>query len=506
MKELNLEQLDDIDITDMKNKQKSLFKNCIFNIIKTFSSLAFPIITFAYVARILGDIGIGRVNFAKSIVSYFSMIAMLGMNYYGTREAAKLRDDRIRFSGFVKEMLVINTCTTALAYLLLFLAIRFVPRLYDYKTLLLVYSVSIVLNGMGMEWLYQAVEEYNYIAIRSMVFQIIALVAMFFLIKDSGDDVTYATIMLFATSGSYVLNFVNARKYVAFGTKHHYNIKKHIKPILWLFAMVVSIELYTVLDSTMLGFLCGDAAVGRYTAAVKVNKMVNSMITSIGVVLIPRLAYYIKHRQNEIITGLVNKVYNYMFMLAIPAFLGLLCLSDEIIRLFSGSGFGTASHTMRILTPIVLIIPFSIITNMQIFIPMCKEKLILQSTMVGAVTNFLLNMLLIPRYAENGAAVATVIAEGIVTIVCLRNIGKFYDRKQIFNHYVQYWIAALPILLIVRLIDLIPIHYGIRMSISILVSAVCYFGILFLLGNSYFVELITVLCQKSHLPYKIRRK
>lgn len=118
---------EDLDFAAMK--QKSLVKNSLYNVIKTFSGLVFPLITFTYSARILGDVGIGKVNFTKSIVSYFTMIAMLGMNYYGTREAAKRRDDKEKLSRFVREMLVINGCTTLLAYLLLIAAMLTVPKL-----------------------------------------------------------------------------------------------------------------------------------------------------------------------------------------------------------------------------------------------------------------------------------------------------------------------------------------------------------------------------------------
>lgn len=484
--------------------KKSLVKNGIFNIIKTFSSIVFPVVTFAYASRILGDTGIGQVNFTKSIISYFTMIAMLGMKYYGTREGAKLRDDPVRFSRFSQEMLIINGCTTVFAYLLLILAMLTVPKLQGYKTLLLVNSLAILLQGMGMEWMYQAVEEYRYIALRSVLFQGISFVALFLFVRKPEDVVSYAVIHLLASSGSYVLNFINARKYIRFQRFDHYEIKKHLRPLLWLFAMAVSIELYTVLDSTMLGFLQGDAAVGRYTAAVKVNKMMNTLITAAGAVMIPRFSYYIHNKEHEKVKSLVASVYNFVFMLSIPIAIGLFLFSDEIILLFSGEGFASAGFTMRLLTPIVVIIPFSIVANLQIFVPMEREKLILQSTLAGAVTNFTFNMFLIPRFAENGAAAATVLAEFVVTAVCFWNIGKFYDRKAIFAKYAQYWIAAVPIPVVVFLTKCVPVHYVVRMCIAIPASAVCYFSVLWLLRNPYLLEGIKRIGAKSKLYSKKR--
>lgn len=135
-------------------KQKSLVNNIIFNFAKTLSSLVFPVITFAYCSRVLGADGIGKANFAKSVISYFTMVAMLGMNYYGTREAAKVRDDREKLSHFAQEMLVINGCSTVIAYLAFIASLFLVKKFQDYTLLLLVNSASIVLMGLGMEWLY----------------------------------------------------------------------------------------------------------------------------------------------------------------------------------------------------------------------------------------------------------------------------------------------------------------------------------------------------------------
>ena len=478
------------------NHNKSIPRNLVFNFIKTFSGLVFPVVTFTYAARILGDAGIGRVNFAKSIITYFSMLAMLGMNSYGTREAAKLRNDKEKLSKFVCEMLLINGCTTLIAYILLFVSICIVPKFSGYECLLWVCSFAILMQGMGMEWLYQALEEYQYIAVRSVVFQLIALVGLFVFVRQKDDVIAYAAVTVFASSGSYILNFVNARKFVAFRKLQGFHIREHLQPLLWLFAVAVSIELYTVLDSTMLGFIRGDASVGIYTAAVKVNKMVNTLIGVLGIVLIPRLSYYIGSGEYERENTLVCKAYNFVFLLSVPSSVGLFLLSDEIILLFSGKGFVSAGFTMRLLTPIVLLIPFSFTTNQHILVPMGKEKRILISTAVGALSNLFCNALLIPHFGENGAAVATVIAEAMVALVCFLNIRCYVNIRQIFSVYWQYWVAIIPTFLCAWLFQLIPIHRLVRMFILIILSAGSYFTVLYFLKNPFFSEALSILGKK----------
>ncbi len=477
-------------------KEKSLYKNYAFNLVKTVSAMVFPIITFTYSSRILGAEGLGKVNFAKSVMACFTMIAMLGMNHYGTREAAKLRDDRTKLSKYVHEMLFLNAATTATAYVILFLAIKTVPKLQNYTVLLLINSITILLQGMGMEWLYQGLEEYQYIAVRSVLFQFLSLVALFVFVRTSKDVPVYAVIQTIASSGSYVFNFINVRKYIDFRWVGKYEIRKHLKPLLWLFAMTVSVELYTVLDSTMLGFLKGDVAVGKYTAAIKVNKLVNTLINSLGVVMLPRLSYYISAGQREKAERLIEKVYNYVFMMSVPACIGLFLLNDEIMLLFSGREFQSAALTMRLLTPIVLVIPFSVVTNNQIFVPMGKEKLILISTCAGALTNFSLNMILIPQYGENGAAIATTLAETVVALICFVNAGHYFDLGNIFQKYFQYWFAALPIILIKWTARFWPVHYMLRVGYVILVSGICYFGILLLWKNPYVQDVVLIIKRK----------
>ena len=475
-------------------KEKSLLQNYIFNLIKTLNGILFPIITFAYSSRVLGVDGVGQVNFAKSVIAYFTMLAMLGMNYYGTREAAKLRNDRERLSQFCLEMLSINGFTTIIAYILLTVSLLLIPLLQDYRNLLLICSSAIALQGMGMEWLYQAMEEYRYIAIRSFLFQAISLIAIVFLVKNESDVAPYAVLTVMASSGSYVLNFINARKFVHFHQRTRLGILKHIKPLLWLFALAVSIELYTVLDTTMLGFLKGDTAVGLYTAAIKVERMVNTLLTSAGVVLIPRLSFYISQGKTKETSG-----YNYVFMLSIPAAVGLFMLSDDIILLFSGSQFASAGFTMRILIPIVILIPFSMMTNQQTFVPMGKEKLILLSTSVGAIMNLILNSILIPLYAENGAAVATAISELGVAIVCLMNVSRFFEMKQVLCSAWHYWLAAAVIPVVVWLIKLIKVTYIIHLVLAIPLSVTLYLLSLFLLKNPYAKEAAQMIIKRLPL-------
>ena len=198
---------------DMKKKQKSIKINLIMNTIKTLMSLIFPLITFPYASRILGATGIGRVNYASSIVSYFSMFAALGISTYAVREGARIRDDKEKFSKFSREMLNINLCTTFIAYcaLAVFLAL---PILGNYKKLLVISSLSIIFTTIGTEWIFTIKEEYAYITKRAILFQIISLILLFVLVKNKNDYYWYAALTVISSGGSAFFNLWHSRKIV----------------------------------------------------------------------------------------------------------------------------------------------------------------------------------------------------------------------------------------------------------------------------------------------------
>lgn len=430
------------------NIQKSIKKNYFLNLIKTATSMLFPLITFTYASRVLLADGIGKVNFSDSIAAYFCLIAGLGIRNYGIREAAKVRDDKYKLTKFSQEMIIINLISTVFAYIMFFILIFNVSKFSSYNNLLLIHSLNIGLSALGMDWLYNALEEYKYITIRTILFQIVALILMVLFVKTADDYVIYAALMVFATSGSFVLNFFNARHYISFKPVKNYEFKKHFKPILTLFAMVVSINLYTSLDSTMLGFISGDKSVGLYSAGVRINKWASLLIMSFGVVIMPRMAYYLSLKNMKGFENLVKKAFTYVFNYSLLIFTLLFLLSEEFIYIFSGSDFESASLTMRILTPILLVIPISVLINNQIFISMGKEKLILMATFTGAGVNFICNIILIPIFQENGAALGTVIAETAVMLVCITNARKHLtiNFKSIVKDYKFNIASALTII------------------------------------------------------------
>ena len=283
---------------NMEIMSKSLKSNFIMNAILTMSQFIFPLITFPYVSRILLPEGTGKVSFATSIISYFAIFAQLGIPTYGIRACAKVRDNKEELSRTVQELFIINLIMSGIAYVALLGAIAVIPRLHQEKELILIVSLTILFNAIGMEWLYKALEQYTYITIRSIIFKFIALLAMFALIHQQSDYVIYGGISIFASSASNIFNFLHAHKYISLKPLGQYNFQRHLKAVVIFFAMSCATTIYTHLDTVMLGFMTSDVEVGYYNAAVKIKTILVSIVTSLGVVLLPRASYYVEHKMS----------------------------------------------------------------------------------------------------------------------------------------------------------------------------------------------------------------
>ena len=478
-------------------QEKSLKRNAFYNVLKTVLNVVFPLITFPYASRILLPEGIGKVNFASTVVNYFALLGCLGIPVYGSREAAKVRDDSTLFTKLVKEIWAINITATFFSYILFFIAIFGLPRFNEYRNLLCIYSTTILFTTLGIEWIYSAVEEYKYIAIRSFIFQIISIVLLFVFVKTSDDTLKYALIVIISSFGSNICNFIHARKYLDLKVKVKLEIKKHLKPVFIIFTKSIAVSVYTMLDVAMLGFMTNDTEVGLYTSANKIVHVVLSLIVAATAVFMPRLSYYAEQDRDKKFNNLLRKCWNYMLCFAIPASLGLFLIADPLLLIFSGEKFLGSVIIMKIMSPLLCILALSNFTGIQIFIPLRKEVNILYATIIGAVINFTVNLILIPIYGAQGAALSSVIAESIVTISQLFMARKYFCYKDNIKPVIQYIFGTLlfsiPVILICNFVNSIIL----KIILSIISASIIYIAFLGIVKNQVFLEVINLIKNKK---------
>ena len=433
----------------MSKKPASIRWNFIMNAILSMSSMIFPLITFKYVSAVLMPEGTGKVSFATSLISYFMLFAQLGIPTYGIRACAKVRDDKLELTRTAHELLTINLVMSAVAYAALFLALWLVPRLQEDRALYILVSSSILLNAIGMEWLYKALEQYAYITVRSIVF-----------------------ITIFAASASNVFNFINAHKYISMRPVGGYCYRRHLKAVGVFFAMTCATTIYTNLDTIMLGVMKTNADVGYYHAAIRIKTILLSIVTSLGTVLLPRVSYYVQTGQMDEFNRISKKAINFVFLLASPMMLYFILFARQGIYFLSSAAYEGAVAPMQIIMPTLLIIGLTNIMGIQMLVPLGKEKIVLYSQIAGAITDLILNALLIPRFASAGAAFGTLMAEIAVFIVQMIAL-----RKDILPAYRE--IRYVRILLAMAAgtaasMWVTGLHLG--SFVTLVISAVCFFG------------------------------
>lgn len=454
-------------------KTHSVKFNFIMNFILTASSILFPLITAPYILRVLGPAGNGRVDSAAAILTYFTMFASLGVPTYGIRACAKVRDDRELLSKTVQELMIINAISTLCIYLVFLWMVFFVPQFAEDRTLLMINSISMVLNVIGVTWFYSAIEQYAYITTCSIVFKLISIVLMFLTVKNPDDYVKYGSVTVFAASASYLLNFLNLRKYISLRKTQMYEFKKHIKPIFIFFATSAAISVYTNLDVVMLKFMRGNTDVGYYTTAIKIKNLLISLITSLGTVLLPRLSYYIQKGEKEAFQRMVIKAFDFVMIIGISVSLYFVVMAEESILLLAGAHYGASVMPMQFLMPAVLFIGLSNITGIQVLTPKGEEIKVLYSIICGAVLDFLLNLLLIGKYGAAGAAAATLAAEFVVLAVqsiYLKDMLKQIIRKiSLRENLTAAGIAGIVVVAVKQAMELTPFF-------SLAVTAAAFFG------------------------------
>lgn len=468
-------------------KKKSLGKNALLNGLRSALNLLFPLLTFPYVSRILSVDSMGIYNFSNTYINYFILLAGLGVSTYAVREGAKYRDNREKIGKFSSQVFTINIIATIIAYLLLFATLIIFGNLHNYISTILVFSIQILFTTIGTEWIYTIYEEYSYITVRSIIFKILSIVLLFALVRKPNDYLWYAGITVLASVGSNILNYFHAKSFISIKLTKKINWHFHLKPILVIFASSVAVTLYVSSDTTILGLLKDDFAVGIYGVAVKVYTMVSSMISGLLVVTIPRLAMLIGKRKVKEYRDVLQSVIDTLSVLGLPAAVGLVMLSKEVILIIAGKKYLDGIFSLQIITWAMVFSNFSMIFNQCVLIPTKREGRSLRNTLITGVVNVGLNFILIPLWSFDGAALTTVIAEFMIMTLngwsARDYVGPILRSKQTRKNLANSILGCLGIVVICWLLKLGISSLVLRTILSVILSVGIYSAILVLCGN-----------------------
>lgn len=480
------------------NVRKNLKLNTILNFIKTCSSIIFPLITYPYVLRVLLPENVGKVNFAHSIVSYFSLIATLGIQSYAIRECSKVRENRQMLDDTASQIFSINIWTTLLSYILLFLTIFFIPSLSNYKLLIIIASSTILLSTLGADWINVAMEDFVYITVRTLFFQVLSLILMFVFVKEAEDYIKYLLISVVASSGANLSNIIYRRKFCK--TKLLFNSiewKKHITPIIVMFVMIFSQTVFSSADITMLGLIKGDYSVGIYSTASKIERLISQVVSSMVLVLIPRLSYLFSTKDYDLINEMLRKVLGIILILGLPIFAGAFSIADDIIYIIAGDKFIDAIIVFRILLFSFLfsLIGGSFLGNI-VFLPSGNEFKYMVICCVTCIVNVIANYFLIPHFSYYAAAGTTAFCSFLIMILLYVTVDKRIRIHGKFNICFGPGIGSVLIGVLCFIIKSLISSLYIRVIISVVLSCLLYCVVLILTKNVYFIEMIKNIWQR----------
>lgn len=464
-------------------KQKSLGVNALLNGVKQCCSIIFPLITFPYISRVLGSNGYGKYSFSNSVTNYFILLAALGIYTYAIREGAKIRDDQKAINQFCSQVFSINVCSAAISLLLLFSMVFFLPKFSGYKAYILIQSTSIVMAVIGTDWINGIFEDYFYITVRYIAVQCICLLAMFVFVRQPEDIIPYCIISVLATNGGNLINIFYVRKYAKIKFTFNMDLKRHLLPLLILFVNSIAITIYVNSDITMLGFFESDAQVGVYSFASKIYNLLKQLINAVVVVSVPRIAYILKNKSEEY-EMFINKIFSALNIILLPIIVGMFCMSDSMILLAGGEQYISGEAALKILSVATLFAIYASLFTNCVLIVNGQEKYCLEATVVSAIVNVAMNLVLMPRLGMIGAAITTVLAEFVNCMMQIYFSRTFFDWKMLDIKSVESCLCGSVAIGIICILCNQYFDRSLwRMISASLISVMVYAGILIVMKN-----------------------
>ena len=422
-------------------------RNLIYNVLLSISQVLFPLLVFPYVSRVLGPEGIGAVSFVDSIVQWCILAAALGIPLYGVREIAKVKDDPKERSRVFSELLTLHLATSVFFSVLLMGCFHVVTPFANYHQLFWVGTCMLFVSACTVEWLFQGMSAFPYITMRTLLVRAITVIAVFWLVNDDGDTTLYYAITLLGTFINILSNGWYAKRFVRYSF-HHLDLRRHFRPMFFIFSFAIVTSVYTLLDNMLLGLMTDEIQVGYYSTAVRLIKLVITVLVAISTVLVPNLSYTFSRGQQEESRYLLQRSFSLMVFVGVPAAVGLWVIAPNIIQLFAGNQFRPAVVALQLLAPTIVLIGLSNVFGMQVLNPTHNERLFFWAALVGMGVSLLTNVLLIPHFHYIGAAMAGLLTETAVCSLLAVFAGKVFPFQPDWLLVSKALLATSPMILL----------------------------------------------------------
>ncbi len=476
-------------------RKSSVVKNYIYNVSYQLLAIVLPLITTPYISRVLGAEAIGIYSYTLSITTYFVLFGSLGVALYGQREIAFVQDDKKNRSKIFFEIVIIRFITLAMSMLIFYLFFCYSGQYVIYYKILL---LEIIASAIDISWFFRGIEEFKKTVIRNMIVKIISVICIFTFIKSVDDLYKYFWIYVlsnFIGNGSMWLYLPKLIEKVAL---KELKIFKHFRPTIILFVPQIATQIYTVLDKTMIGAIVKDKSeVWYYEQSQKIVKVLLAIATSLGTVMLPRIANTFAKGDSKKIKEYMSNSFHFVLFLVVPIMFGFLVISTKFVPIFFGDGYDKVIVLINIMSVLLVAIGLSNVIGTQYLLPTKQQKKYTVSVISGAVVNGVLNLILIKNLYSIGAAIATVVAEYTVTgvqIFLVRSQINIFDILKISKNY---FIAGIGMFVITFVLGKFINDNVISICIQVLTGILFYFIVLFILKDKLIFEVLKKIKSKK---------
>ena len=454
-----------------------VIKNYLYNLSYQILTIILPIITVPYVTRIFTSEDLGNYGFYNSIVSYFSLFAMLGIGIYGTKQIAAARDVRSTFWNIYAIQLI----ASILALFVYVMTLLSIPKMSGIVPIIL--GIVLLTKMIDISWLFTGKEDFKKITLRNTMVKVAGVISIFTFIKSSEDLYLYIfLIVIFDFLGQFVM-WIPAKKFIkrpSFDTKI---IKKNLHPIVLLFLPQVAISLYVVLDRTLLGLLGSYSDVGIYEQGQKLTSILLTVVSSLGAVMLPRVANLLSERKEKEAQNMVKFSFILYNLIIFPMIFGLIAINEVFVKLFLGQNFQDVKYVLYIIVFNIMFIGWTNILGYQVLVVRNKNKEFMLSTTIPAFVSVAVNIAVIPFFGYIGASITAVIVEFLAFTIQWYYSRNIINKNLLFNKdLVKIICSSLVMFGAVMLCKMtLGLDGIIGLIVYLAVGGISYLGMIFLL-------------------------
>ena len=469
--------------------QPSLKKNIAISTLYQILLVILPMITAPYIARVLGPDQSGIYDFTNSIQTYFAMFAALGTASYGAREIARVRNDEKMRSVLFWEIELMTVMTSAACIAVWFVFIFFANQ---YKVIYLVLTMGLFSTMFDISWFFAGMEQFTYTVSKNAVCKLAGVILMFLFVKRPEDLLLYIIIITASTMLGNLSMWLYIPRFVTKVDFKKLRFRKHFHETLIYFIPSVATSVYTVLDRTLIGTITNNRAENgcyHYTMQI-INIMKALTFSSLNMVLGSRIAYLFAEEKYDEIKERIRDSINYILFMGFGICFGLIGVSRRFVPLYLGPGYDRVITMLMLMSPIVIIIGVSNCLGSQYYTPSGNRRLSARFIIIGAIVNFTLNLILIPRFWGYGAIVASLIAETVITVLYFRHCNGYLTAETLFREGWKKLAAGILMLAVIMVMDRRIESNIIALVAEVAIGFTVYCAVIVILRDTFLSEIV----------------